>query len=352
MAPRGRRTVAVTGASGFIGSHVTSALLKRGHTVRATVRDPDNAAKVQHLKDAAEGAKGSLELWKADLLLPGDFDECFAGCDAVVHCAAVVSNANAVKDPIKEIVDPSVKGTANVIESIRKAKTVKKVVHTSSVAAIQTYDKEPGYKFTEADWNTWSSPANGDYYGMAKVDAEKAMKEAGSDHGFEVVCINPVVVFGPCLTKAHTKASPVFVRQLIFGNTQPDAAFSFVDVRDVAEAHALALDKDGLDGRRFIISGDHDKHFTRFPALAQRLSALRPDIRFEAKLYGGIFYWIAWYFMMSEFEKNVIRCDIEFDNTASKNVLGLSYTDAEQTLQDTVTSMVDTGFVKAKPTRN
>eukprot|EP00041_Stephanoeca_diplocostata_P023447 m.577036 g.577036 ORF g.577036 m.577036 type:complete len:98 (-) comp22292_c0_seq6:2165-2458(-) len=73
---------------------------------------------------------------------------------------------------------------------------VKKVIHTSSVAAIQTYDKPADYVFSEKDWNDWSSETNKDYYGIAKVEAEKIMKEASEAHGFELVCINPGVVFG------------------------------------------------------------------------------------------------------------------------------------------------------------
>lgn len=84
------KTVAVTGASGFLGSYVTKSLLTRGYTVRATVRDPTNAAKTEHLKKLAEGASGKLELCKADLMTEGSFDNIFVGCDAVIHCAAVV----------------------------------------------------------------------------------------------------------------------------------------------------------------------------------------------------------------------------------------------------------------------
>lgn len=162
---------------------------------------------------------------------------------------AVVSNARAVKDPVKEIVEPSTKGTENVIASVVKSGTVKRVVQTSSVAAIQTYDKPADYVFTEADWNDWSSYGNGDYYGVAKTSAERIMREAGDEHGFEVVSINPAVVFGPCMTKAHTKASPVFIRQLLYGNTQPDVSFTFVDVREVAQAHAIAVEAEGIAGR-------------------------------------------------------------------------------------------------------
>lgn len=343
--------VAVTGASGFIGSHVVDALLKQGHVVRATVRDTKNVEKTKHLTGLVEdnsAAGGKLELWQADLFHDGDFDRVFEGCDVVVHSAAVVSNAGAVKDPMKEIVDPSVKGTDNVIQSIIKAGTVKRVVHTSSVAAIQTYDKPADHIFTEADWNDWSNPENGDFYGMAKVQAEKKMRDAGEADGFEVVALNPGVVFGPCMTKAHTKASPVFIRQLIFGNAQPDVSFTWVDVREVAHAHAVAVTAPDVAGRRFILTGDHATHFTRFPALAEQCCDIAPEFKIEAKLYSGFMYNIAWYFKMSAFEKALIETEIELSNSASKEVLGIEYRPAADTLRDTINSMVTTGFVKAR----
>ena len=84
--------VAVTGANGFIGSHVVKQLLGAGYTVRAIVRDKDSEEKTSHLKKAAqdEGAADRLVLFSGDLMKAGDYDEAFAGADAVVHTAAFV----------------------------------------------------------------------------------------------------------------------------------------------------------------------------------------------------------------------------------------------------------------------
>mmetsp|Transcript_27541 Transcript_27541/g.72407 ORF Transcript_27541/g.72407 Transcript_27541/m.72407 type:complete len:178 (-) Transcript_27541:74-607(-) len=175
------------------------------------------------------------------------------------------------------------------------------------------------------------------------------MRKAGEENGFEVVAINPGVVFGPCMTKAHTKASPVFVRQLLYGNVQPDVAFTWVDVRDVAEAHAHCVDGDGVAGRRFILAGDHETHFARMPALAATCQELVPEVKIEGKVYSGILYNMAWYLRMSDFEKAVILNDIQLSNDSSKQVLGIKYRPAEETLRDTIGSMLSTGFVKGRP---
>ena len=342
--------VAVTGASGFIGSHIVQVLLQRGYTLVAVVRDATNVGKTGFLRAMTADAS-KIEFRSGDLLKPGTYDAAFAGCVGVIHCAAVVSNANAVKDPQRDIVDPSVKGCENVANSVlANIATVRRLVQTSSVAAIQTYDKEADHIFTESDWNDWSSLERGDPYGVAKTEAEQLMLRRGKADNFEVAFINPSVVFGRCLTKAHTKASPVFVRQLIFGNVQPDISFSFVNVVNVAEAHvgALSLPSAAVAGRRFILSGVDATHWTRLPGLADRIHAAFPGLRVSAPLHAGFLFNIAWLFSLSSFEKAVQTVDCHFDNSRSRDVLGIEYATAEATLKETVQSMVDTGFVKPR----
>ncbi|MCI07450.1 bifunctional dihydroflavonol 4-reductase/flavanone 4-reductase-like, partial [Trifolium medium] len=89
-------TVCVTGASGFIGSWLVMRLMERGYTVRATVRDPDNMNKVQHLLELP-GANSKLSLWKADLDKEGSFDEAIKGCTGVFHVATPMDFES--KDP-------------------------------------------------------------------------------------------------------------------------------------------------------------------------------------------------------------------------------------------------------------
>ena len=254
MPPVEGGVVAVTGASGFIGSWVVVELLRAGYEVRALVRDASNEAKTAHLLTKARelGKEAALRFFSGDLSQAGDYDEAFSGADAVVHTAAVV--AIRAKDPLRDIVEPSIIGTQNVLASADRSKTVKRIIHTSSVAAIQSYDKKTDYIFTERDEATWSTIARGDPYGYAKLSAERLVREAGlASPLYDTVSINPVVVFGPCLTKAHTKASPSFLRQFLYGNKAPDAWVSVVDVRDVAAAHVVALNKVECAGQRYII---------------------------------------------------------------------------------------------------
>lgn len=178
--------------------------------MRAIVRSTSDPEKTAHLTAcaAALGASDRLELFQGDLLKSGEYDEAFAGADAVVHTAAVVAIRG--KNPEKEIVEPSIRGTQNMLDSADKSGSVRRIIHTSSVAAVQSYDRRPEYRFTEEDEATWSTVARGDPYGYAKLGAERLVRNhAGAgDKTYDCVSINPVRHLSDthkCTTRSHWK---------------------------------------------------------------------------------------------------------------------------------------------------
>ena len=139
--------VAVTGASGYVGAHVVAGLLRRGYQVKACVTDMTNPDKTEHLLSMnEEGLKGSVELFSANLLEQGSYDEVFSGATAVLHVGTPMGYGNA-NNP-QEVYDGAIQGTNNVLDSIKKAGTVKRLIYTSSFAAIG-HPAEPGYRFSE-----------------------------------------------------------------------------------------------------------------------------------------------------------------------------------------------------------
>ncbi|SHJ30170.1 3-beta hydroxysteroid dehydrogenase/isomerase family protein [Shimia gijangensis] len=166
--------VMITGATGYVAGWIVKGLLDAGLTVHAPVRDPDNSEKLQHLTNLAANSAGEIKFFKADLLDEGSYDEAMQGCAVVFHTASPFTIN--VKDAQKELIDPAVNGTRNVLTQARKTDSVKRIVLTSSCAAIYTdasdCAKAPNGTLTEDIWNTTSSL---DYqpYSYSKTLAEK-----------------------------------------------------------------------------------------------------------------------------------------------------------------------------------
>lgn len=245
--------VLVTGASGFIAGRIIERLLAQGHHVRGTVRSLAKEKELAPLRGLS-GAAERLELVEADLLKDNAFDVAAQGMDAVLHTASpYVLNA---KDPQKDLVEPAVKGTLNVLKAAAGAKTVRRVVVTSSMAAI-TDEPEGEHVLTEADWNTKSSLERNPYY-YSKTLAERAAWDFVEEEkpGFDVVVINPFLVIGPSLTPSINTSNQMFIDLL--NGTYPgvmNLTWGFVDVRDVADAHVRAIETPKAHGR-YITAGD------------------------------------------------------------------------------------------------
>jgi len=319
--------------------------------VRACVRDPSNEEKVAHLL-ALEGAKERLSLHDADLLKAGSYDQAFAGCDGVIHAAAVVDVSGLKgEEAEKHVVAPSVDGTKNVIAIINAAGTVKRVVHTSSIAAIMRADEVESHVFTEADWNIWGTVNNGDAYGYAKVCAERLSdEEAAKDgHMWDQVSINPHVILGPVMCKAHTKSSAALIRQFVYGNPVNNYFCKFVDVRDVATAHVEALTRPEAAGKRFLVINDSPVMNT--VDLGAIAAEQCPEYHMSAKpLYSGWYVWLAYKAgFLAEYPYAMMTKKYEFDNSSSKAVLGMSYRPIAETVKDTALSMIDGGYIKGRP---
>lgn len=252
--------VAVTGASGYVGTHVVIALLKRGYQVRACITDPNNPNKTEHLLALNEaGHSGSVELHTGNLLEEGSYDKPFAGCCAVLHVGTAMGYGNA-NNP-RQVYDGAVNGTQNVMNSVQKAGTVKRFIYTSSFAAI-SHPERPGYVYTEKDWASDKREKDPNWnldnlnekgetgYAMAKVETEHMVNRiAEADGSFESISVCPIVVLGPLLSKVHELVGSW---QWILGRMlrgKPclrgwEHLWNIVDVRDVGESHALMIESD------------------------------------------------------------------------------------------------------------
>jgi nucleoside-diphosphate-sugar epimerase len=250
-------TVLVTGGSGFIGTHCILQLLAAGHQVRTTVRSLKREDDVRAMLKAGGAEPGTpLTFLAADLENEAGWSQAVAGCEYVLHVASPLPQT--VPKNEDELIVPAREGTLRVLRASRDAR-VKRVVLTSSFAAIGYGHKEQKAPFDETNWTNLSG---GDVapYAKSKTLAERAAWDfiAREGGGLELSVINPVGVFGPVLGPDYS-TSILIVQRLMVGALpgSPQLYFGVVDVRDVANLHLRAMTHPAAKGERFLaVAGD------------------------------------------------------------------------------------------------
>lgn len=258
--------VLVTGGTGFLAGHTLVQLLLKGFPVRTTLRSLDRKGEILGmLQNAGVSDERHLEFVEADLTKDEHWAEAMKGCDYVLHMASPFPSGEP-KDE-NELILPAREGTLRVLQAAQRA-GVKRVVMTSSFAAVG-YSIDPnGHMFNEGDW-TDPNAVNGAYV-KSKVLAEKAAWDfvRDTENTLELTVINPVGIFGPVLGKT-VPSSIQLVQQLMNGKmaAAPKLHFGMVDVRDVAQIHIKAMDMKAAKGERFILTSGS----TSLPEIAQLL---------------------------------------------------------------------------------
>lgn len=342
--------VLVTGATGYVAGWLVKGLLEAGVAVHAAVRDPSRVDKVKHLDEVAKTAPGEIKYFKADLMEDGSYAEAMNGCSIVFHTASPFT-VN-VKDPQKELVDPAKLGTRNVLDRATKTPSVKRVVLTSSCAAIYgdnaDIEQTPNGVFTEDIWNT-SSSLRDNPYSFSKTEAEKeAWKIAEAQNQWDLVVVNPSLVMGPGLNPRATSESFNIIRQMGNGDMKtgaPDWGFGLVDVRDLAQAHMAAAYTPEAKGRH-IVSG----HDTSLLEMARQLLPRYGDkYPIPRKVVPKFLVWLVGPIMMPGMTRKFISRNIGYpwkgDNTKSIRELGMRYRSQSETMNDFFQQMIDSGQI-------
>ncbi|KAL8167120.1 hypothetical protein V2J09_008619 [Rumex salicifolius] len=273
----------VTGGTGYIASHLIKVLLEKGHTVRATVRDPENLEKVGFLWDL-QGAKERLKLIKANLLEEGSFDDAVKGVNGVFHTASPVAPPP-YGDNVQEIlIDPAVKGTANVLKSCVNAE-VKRVVLTSSSSSLRyRHDVQEISPLNESVWSDLDYCKNYKmWYAYAKTLAEKEAWKICKESEIDLMVILPSFVVGPILPPQPT-SSILRLLSIIKGGIGgiPNQIMGFVHIDDVVSTHILAMEESEESGR-FICTGQ----VAHWSEIVEILKEKYPMYPYEDKLIRG-----------------------------------------------------------------
>ncbi|KAL7578795.1 hypothetical protein ACA910_016018 [Epithemia clementina (nom. ined.)] len=348
------KPVLVTGATGYVAGVLVSQLLDEGVTVHATVRDPSNKDHIQYLQDLAESKKGSIKFFKGDLLDNGSFDEAAKGCHIIFHTASPFMTS--ASDPMKELVEPAVKGTENVLTTASQTPSVRRVVLTSSVVAIygdaSDADSLPGGAFTEEVWNRTSTLATGPYFLSKTLAEQKAWVMAGSQTQWSMVAINPAMVFGPGL-KYHASSESYKLLTTIGGGTMksgaPQIPIGVVDVRDVAAAHIAAAYSPEATGRHICCG-----HNTNFPEIGKVLAEKYPPPKYPVptstlSVPKFLFWILGPYLGLSRhFISKNLGYSMNFDNTKARKELGIDFYPLSTTLHEMYQQMLDAKAIETK----
>ena len=337
-----KKTVLVTGGTGYLGAWVVKRLLEKKHNVRLVVRNLLAAKKFVFFRTIAQQHKCQLELFKADLLQANSFDEAAQGSDAIIHMAAPTTTHT--KDIKKDILKPIILGTKNILRSANTSDSVKKVVLTSSATAVygdraDLLDRDIE-TFSEAHFNYTSTPQHKPY-AFAKVEAEElAWEMYKKQRKWGLTILNPALMLGPNFSQTSHSKSLIFFKQLIQGKyapASPALEFAVADVRDVAIAHVNAL-SDSISDSRYILF----KEIMSLLQMGTLIEQLYPnkynvpkrELRtiFKNKISNKFGY-------TQKYVDRNISYPLSLSNRKSRHELGLKYRPIATTFKDMVSSM-------------
>jgi dihydroflavonol-4-reductase len=260
-------------------------LLAAGHEVRTTVRHPDRSKDVEAmLREGGAPSTERLSFFTADLTRDAGWTEAVSGCDYVLHVASPLSTS--VPKDESELIIPAREGTLRVLRAARDA-GVKRVVITSSTAAVGYGHKPQAQPFDETNWTNLEGGAEIQPYVKSKTLAERAAWDfiAREGGGLELSVINPVGIFGPVLGPDFSGSVGTF-KALLDGSMPavPKIHFGLVDVRDVADLHLRAMTSPAANGERFIaVAGETLSILDIARVLRHRMGAAAAKVpRFEA----------------------------------------------------------------------
>ncbi|TDZ37916.1 NADPH-dependent methylglyoxal reductase GRE2 [Colletotrichum spinosum] len=329
------QTLLITGANGFIGTHVVSLALERGYKVRATARSASSLDKLRNLFPDAASSDRLTFAAVPDIAKPDSYKDALAGVTGIIHTASpfIIDPKNNESD----LLQPAIKGSIAVLEAAQLyGQQVKRVVNVSSFASIidMAQGYRPGYTYTEKDWNpmNYEEASKSDdgamVYCASKGLAEKAMWHwMGENQAvtFTLANICPPWVFGPYVGEPkldHLSTSVGLLWKLIDAKDVPPIDFAgYADVRDVAEALIKGIEVPEAGGERFLAGGHFDWQTAadilreEVPEAKERIPEGKPGSGRDQEVYA-------------------------IDGSKAEKVLGLKYTPLKDTLRDAVRQLL------------
>ena len=336
--------VLITGISGFLSAHVIDAVLgsSRNYRVRGTLRSLSKSDAI--LSRLSPSDRSRIEFVEVSDTATSDLLPAVRGVE-IIHHVASPYQLN-VEDAERDLLIPAVEGTLNVLRFAKHEKSVKKVVITSSFAAVTSLKEggpnRPGYTYTAEHWNpaTYQDAieaggAGAFSYSVSKKLAEQAAWDYVSNEkpGFEIACVNPPMIYGPTLQPGVKLSNLNTSSKTIYGlissaDQMPEGRLPlFCHARDVGDAHVAATEKEGGMGKRYLLCGGkftwaHAVKFIseEYPELQDRLPKGWKDASGNLRDVGEI---------------------ASLDTKPAETVLGLKFRDWQTTLKGSLDSLLE-----------
>ncbi len=262
------KRIGIIGGSGFIGSHTTKRFLEEGYLVRASVLDLSRKNEYEHLDQLPNSEH--LEIFPLDVENATQLRDFLAGCHIIIHCGTPFKLD--YLDPVRELFEPTINGTRNLLNTINDLETIEKIVFIASIAALNTNfpmpagNKNPADTFDEMDDYFTSEESHP--YAQAKFIANQTVNQFINEHpdlNYEITTISPAMVIGKPMViqdegtsyklqssfKSRIASDP-FIQMM----TDHDIELAVVDVKDVAQAIYKAAITKGIHGKNYMISNE------------------------------------------------------------------------------------------------
>ena len=341
--------VLLTGASGYIGKHITLQLLNQGYEVRASVRTLAKSSEVRnavlpHLLDSSN-VDAKLTFIELDLEKDAGWTDALKGIDVLMHTASPFP-LNSPKDE-NELIRPAVDGTLRALKAAKES-GVKRVILTSSVAAIYGCDLPAGASaYDETMWTDVEHPVGRTAYTKSKTLAEQAAWNFIKNEAPEIslTTINPVLVLGAPLDK-NFGSSISLVERILLGKDPmlPDLKFSIVDVRDVAKMHVDSIKNDASKGERILATAGTKS----FVDIAKLLKAAYPKSKVKfAKAPTFLVYFLSLFDSTIKGILPQLGKPMNVSGAKATRVLGINFIPADVTLQESADYLIKNGFIKS-----
>ena len=339
------KTVLVTGASGFIGTHCVLHLLEQGYRVRGSLRKLDRGKYLREVFSRHTQATDNLEFVQTDLLKDDGWAEAVSGCEYVLHVASPFPSQ--MPENEFDLIRPAVDGTLRVMSAASNA-NVKRVVLTSSAAAIQDGHGEMVRDFDENDWSDLGGEI--DAYAKSKTLAEQAawkyVRNQESTQPLELAVINPSSVMGPLLDGTDLGTSATTIRDFMSGAYPGTARISWflVDVRDVASAHLAAMINPRANGNRYICASE----FIWLNDVAKLLNKNFAKRGYKVSTLQFPDWFVKFYALLDKSVKGEVPNlgkENRVSNQKIKDQLGIQFRSAEEAVLSMAESLIQLGVI-------